>query len=98
MKKQLLLAPLFLSLAMPVLSATQTATLSIEGMTCAACPLTVKAVLRKVEGVTEIDIHYKRREAVVTFDDAATSTNALTEATANAGYPSRLETVHTTAE
>ncbi|MCZ6796407.1 MAG: mercuric transport protein periplasmic component, partial [Gammaproteobacteria bacterium] len=31
------------------------------------------------------------REAVVTFDDSVTNISALTKATANAGFPSRLK-------
>ena len=57
-------------------------------MTCAACPFTVKAALNKVDGVTQVDVNYPAREAVVTFDDTRTSVEALTQATTNAGYPS----------
>jgi len=47
--------------------------------------------LGQVEGVSQIDVDYREREAVVTFDDAQTSVAALTEATTNAGYPSTLK-------
>jgi mercuric ion binding protein len=33
-------------------------------------------------------VSYERRNAIVTFDDAATSVAALTRATEEAGYPS----------
>ncbi len=33
-----------------------------------------------------------KREAIVTFDDALTDIEILTQATANAGFPSRLKT------
>jgi mercuric ion binding protein len=33
-------------------------------------------------------VSYKKRTAVVTFDDAKTDVAALTQATDNAGYPS----------
>lgn len=75
-------------LGTPALAATKTVTLSVPGMTCAACPITVKAALNKVEGVSQVEVSYPDREAVVTFDDTLTSLEALTEATANAGYPS----------
>jgi mercuric ion binding protein len=47
---------LFASLALaavvaPVWAATQTVTLSVPGMTCSACPITVKKAISKVEGV-----------------------------------------------
>ncbi|MHB1200762.1 MAG: mercury resistance system periplasmic binding protein MerP [Polaromonas sp.] len=72
----------------PAWAATQTVTLSVPGMTCAACPITVKAALSRVDGVSKIDVKYEQREAVVTFDDAKTSVQKLTQTTTNAGYPS----------
>ncbi len=78
-------------LATPVWAGTQTATLSVPGMTCAACPITVKKALTKVEGVSKVDVTFDKREAVVTFDDATTNVQALTEATANAGYPATVK-------
>lgn len=60
-------------------------------MTCAACPITVKKALTKVGGVSQVDVSFDKREAVVTFDDAKTSIQKLTEATTNAGYPSSVK-------
>lgn len=74
--------------AAPVWATTKTVTLSVPGMTCAACPITVKKALNKVEGVAKTEISFERREAVVTFDDSRTNVQALTRATENAGYPS----------
>ena len=87
---------LFASLALvaivtPAWAATQTVTLAVPGMTCAACPFTVKKVLSKVEGVSKIDVNFERREAVVSFDDAKTRVQELTQATAGAGYPSSVK-------
>ncbi len=76
------------TLSVPTWAATQTVTLSVRGMTCAACPVTVKKALSKVDGVEKIVIHYDQKEAVVTFDDAKTNVEALTKATENAGFPS----------
>jgi mercuric ion binding protein len=75
----------------PVWAGTQTVTLSVPGMTCAACPITVKQALSKVDGVARIDVNLDRREAVVTFDDARTRVQALLDATRNAGYPSTVK-------
>jgi mercuric ion binding protein len=36
-----------------------------------------------------VSASYERKEAVVTFDDGKASVEALTKATANAGYPSK---------
>ncbi|ABE44156.1 mercury resistance system periplasmic binding protein MerP [Polaromonas sp. JS666] len=87
---------LFASLALvavvaPVLASTQTVTLSVPGMTCAACPITVKKAISKVAGVSKTDVSFDKREAVVTFDDAKTSVQKLTKSTEDAGYPSSVK-------
>jgi mercuric ion binding protein len=74
-----------------VWAASQTVTLLVPGMTCSACPITVKHALNKVEGVEKTDVSFKSREAVITFDDAKTSVEALTKASGNAGYPASLK-------
>jgi mercuric ion binding protein len=69
----------------------RTVTLSVSGMTCATCPITVKKALTKVPGVTRVEVRYEAREVVVTFDDSKTTTAALVKATTDAGYPSTLK-------
>lgn len=88
-----LLASLVLAtlIATPVWAATQTVTLAVPGMTCAACPFTVKKALTKVDGVTKAEVSFEKREAIVTFDDAKTNAQALTKATEDAGYPSSIK-------
>jgi len=51
----------------------------------------VKRSLTKVNGVTSADVSLEKAEAVVTFDDAKTSTDALLKATKDVGYPSTLK-------
>ena len=72
-------------------AATKTVTLSVPGMTCSACPITVKKALSKVGGVVKSEVSFEKKEATVTFDDAKTSVNALLSATKNAGYPSSVK-------
>ncbi len=91
MKKSLIATALFLFVSLPALAAPQTVTLSVPGMTCSACPITVKAALNRVEGVISVDVRYEERDATVTFDDEKTTVEALTQATTNAGYPSTLK-------
>ena len=45
----------------------------------------------KVGGVTKADVSLEKAEAVVTFDDAKASVEALTKATTNVGFPSKLK-------
>ena len=55
MKKSLMTTALLLLSSLPALAAQQTATLSVPGMTCASCPFTVKAALKRVEGVSSVE-------------------------------------------
>jgi len=89
--KELLAALSLAAVVGPALAAPQTVTLSVPGMTCAACPITVKKALSKVEGVSQVDVTLEKREAVVTFDDARADTQKLTKATEDAGYPSSVK-------
>lgn len=81
---------LALSVASLAWAAPQSVTLSVPGMDCAACPITVKKALTRVEGVSKAEVSFEKRQAVVWFDDAKTSAAALTRATTNAGYPSSV--------
>ncbi len=89
--KRLISSLLLSFMAGTAMAAMQTATLSVPGMTCAACPITIKKALSKVEGVEQVEVSYKLRQAVVQFDDAKTSLESLTEATTNVGYPSTIK-------
>ncbi len=71
-----------------VAAATQTVTLAVKGMTCPVCPITVKKALNRVAGVTKTEVRFKRKEAIVTFDNTKTNVGALIKATTDAGYPS----------
>ena len=71
----------------------KTATLAVTNMDCAACPLTVRAVLEKVPGVSTAKVDFKTKLAVVAFDPGKTTPEALTKATAGAGYPSSVKQV-----
>lgn len=81
---------LALFITVPAWAVTKTVTLSVPGMTCSACPITVKKALTKVEGVTRAKISFDKREATVTFDDTKANIRTLTKATSDAGYPSTL--------
>jgi mercuric ion binding protein len=90
MRIMLSIAAVLSLLAAPstVSAAPRTVTLSVPGMTCAACPITIKKALLKVAGVQKVEVSYEKLEAIVTYDDAKTNVDALTNATKRAGYPS----------
>ena len=79
-----------LAVNQPVWAASRTVALAIPGMTCAACPITLKIALNRITGVTATMVNFEKRQATVTFDDAKTDVEALIRATGDAGYPSTL--------
>ena len=68
----------------------QTVTLAVENMTCGTCPVVVSKALKRVPGVTSTVIDMEKRTATVTFDPDKANSAKLTEATTNAGFPSKL--------
>ena len=91
MKKLIPIAALALFSAAAVQAAPQTVTLDVPGMTCAACPITVKKAISKVDGVSKVAVSYEKRQAIVPLDDAKANVQKLTAATENAGYPSTVK-------
>ena len=70
----------------------RTVTLSVPGMNCDHRRRSARRVdASKVPGVASVEASYEKKQAVVTFDDSKASVEALTKATANAGYPSTLK-------
>ncbi len=94
MKKLLVTAAVLSLLMAPTRASNQTVTLSVPSMDCPVCPITVKKALTKVSGVAKVDVNFDKRQAVVTYDDARTNTDALTQATKDAGYPSAVIEAH----
>lgn len=70
---------------------SKTITLDVPGMTCKFCPITIRKALKKVPGVIDAKADYDSKTATVTFHPDKTTVEALTRATANAGYPSTLK-------
>jgi mercuric ion binding protein len=93
MKQYLAMLMMTLAVNQPVWAVPRTVALSIPGMSCAACPITVKIALNRVTGVTATTVNFDNRQAIVTFDDAKTNVEALLRATGDAGYPATLKEV-----
>ena len=89
MKKICLSLALFLTAGTAV-SAPQTVILSVPTMDCPVCPITIKKALLRVAGVSQAQVNFERKEALVTFDNDRTQFYALKRATAGAGDPSTL--------
>lgn len=93
MKSTLLLIAGLLASLGATAADSRTVTLDVTKMDCAVCPITVRKALEKVPGVASAKVDFKTKRAVVAFDPAKTSTEALTRATADAGFPSSLQQV-----
>lgn len=70
--------------------------LHIEGMTCGGCATSVKLVVKKLDGVTNADVSYEKKSAVITHDAKKISAEKIAEAIRTSlGYEVRV--VETTA-
>ena len=65
----------------------RTVELTVENMTCAACPITVMTAMKRVDGVLEVHIDRGSKIATVVFDPGKTSPEEIGAASANAGFP-----------
>ncbi len=81
-----------LLLAVPVSAADMARIeLSVPGMDCEACPITVRKALEKTPGVKSAKVDFPTKSAVVEYDARVTSPERLMKSTANAGYPSAVK-------
>ena len=63
--------------------------LAVTNLTCEGCLHTLRGALADVPGVRSVRVSLVPPQAVVVFDPARTTVEALTRATEAAGYPSR---------
>ena len=88
--KRLIMTTAAVLLLTPAWAAQRTVTLSVPGMTCATCPITVKKALTQIDGVIDVKSNLTKRETTVVFDDTKTRVDVLTKATTEAGFPSSV--------
>ena len=74
-----------------IASDLQSTTLDVQGMTCASCPLTVKQVLKKVPGVSDVSVDYKTHSAAIKFDPEKTGPDQLAKVVTDIGYPTTVK-------
>ncbi len=91
--KQVLMVGAVLLLETSAWAAPKTVILSVPGMTCATCPITVKKALTRIDGVIDVKSSLPKREATVVFDDTRIKVDVLTKATGKAGFPSAIAKV-----
>lgn len=64
-------------------------TFAVENMTCAACPITVRMAMSRVDGVQRVDVDFDTETATVIYDPALTDITAIAEAAASVGFPAK---------
>jgi mercuric ion binding protein len=77
--------------ALPGHAEDRVVTLSMQDMTCAACPGSVKRMLGRIDGVKSIAMRPEQQEAVVTYDADKTNPEALIDVATLAGYPATVK-------
>jgi mercuric ion binding protein len=68
----------------------QSVVLSVPGMKCPACPVTVMVAIKRVKGVKSVNVSLENKRAEVSYDDQLTNISKLQVATKNAGFPSHV--------
>jgi Cu+-exporting ATPase len=64
----------------------ETQTLSIGGMTCAACAQRIEKAVRKLEGIETVSVNLATEKATVIYDTGKLRISAVKEAIVKAGY------------
>src|SRR4051794_7668596 len=65
-------------------------TLSVQGMTCAACQARVQNALRKTEGVADAQVNLLLNNAAIRFDPRVVTAEQLVERVRDTGYDAEL--------
>ncbi|CAK2986805.1 Mercuric transport protein periplasmic component [Vibrio crassostreae] len=89
--KRLILTLLSILVLNPATAKEKVVELDIPSMTCPVCPITIKAALKTVDGVSNVETSLTDKIARITFDDEITDIASLEKTTAEAGYPSTVK-------
>ena len=74
-------------------SGPETVRFPVSGMTCTSCVVRITRAIRKLDGVTRVDVDLRRETATVVREPASVSDAALAAAVAEAGYEADLAAV-----
>ncbi len=67
--------------------ASQTSLYTVENMTCATCPITVKKAMSRVDGVESIEIDFESKIATVIYDPTRAKPQDIADASTSVGFP-----------
>ncbi len=60
--------------------------ISVRGMTCVGCEVTLEESLSKIDGVVSVKASHHKKQAVIEFDSTQTNITAIKKAVKEAGY------------
>jgi Cu+-exporting ATPase len=69
---------------------TETIRFPVAGMTCGSCVNRITRAVRKLDGVTKVDVDLRKETATVRREPALVSNAALAAAVGSAGYEADL--------
>lgn len=72
-------------------TANHMATLKVEGMTCASCSVTVRTVVKKLDGLATIEVDVAAGKATVTFDGSKVTAAKIAAKITDAGFKTTVE-------
>ena len=65
--------------------------LHVEGMHCATCPITVRTVLSRLDGVSHVTVSMADKRAHVVYDPRQVTPAQMAHAVTDAGYRTTVE-------
>ena len=68
-----------------------TSTFHVTGMTCGGCEVGVRRVVKKLDGVEEVEASYKEETAVITYQPEKVTPAQIIEAIQSLGYSAELQ-------
>lgn len=60
---------------------------SVEKMTCATCPISVRKAMERVDGVKDVEVDLDTKIATVIFDASMTTASDIGNASTDVGFP-----------
>jgi mercuric ion binding protein len=63
---------------------------TVDKMTCAICPITVRKAMQRIDGVKDVTVDFDAKTAKVLFDSTLTDAKQIGEASSNVGFPATV--------
>ncbi|TFH00821.1 MAG: heavy metal translocating P-type ATPase, partial [Calditrichales bacterium] len=69
-------------------------TLPITGMTCANCAMTIERNVKKLPGITDVQVNYANENATISYEAVTTGISEINAAITRAGYGITATNIH----